>query len=113
MSPERRVIRALPSIVAACLATLTVLSGCQPAPIPAAPTVSLRMRGAPPNATVTIDDMLVGPLDVVQARGVGLPPGAHRISVEASGYLPWDKVVQAAEGAGPVQLDVVLVKIPD
>ena len=105
--------RALRPIVAACLATFTVLAGCQPAPIPATPTVSLRMRGAPPNATVTIDDMLVGPLDVVQARGVGLPPGAHRISVEASGYLPWDKVVQATEGAGPVQLDVVLVKIPD
>jgi hypothetical protein len=107
------VSRAVPPLVAACLATFTLLAGCQPAPIPATPTVSLRMRGAPPNATVTIDDMLVGPLDVVQARGVGLPPGTHRISVEASGYLPWDKVVQATEGTGPVQLDVILVKIPD
>jgi hypothetical protein len=35
------------------------------------------------------------------------------VSVEAPGHLPWDKVVEAREGAGPVRLDVKLVPIPD
>jgi hypothetical protein len=96
----------------ASLAAITALvTACTPAAIPEAKTVSLRMKGKPPNATVTIDDVLVGPLDVVAARGVALPPGAHRISVEANGYLPWDKVVEAREQA--VVLDVSLVPIPD
>jgi PEGA domain len=76
-------------------------------------TVSMRMVGSPPNASVTIDDIFVGRLDTVAARGVALPVGTHRVSVEAPGYLPWDKVVEAKEGAGPVRLDVRLVAIPD
>jgi hypothetical protein len=80
---------------------------------PAAPakTVSLRMKGAPPQATVTVDDQIVGSLEVVAARGVALPPGRHRISVEAPGYLPWDKLIEATET--PMRLDVQLVPIPD
>ncbi len=80
-------------------------------PHPQAPTVSLHLRGAPPEATVTIDDRFVGPLDVVAARGVALPRGSHRISVEAEGYFPWDKLVEARDK--PVELEVKLVPIPD
>lgn len=76
-------------------------------------TVSIRMVGSPPNASVTIDDIFVGRLDAVVARGVALPVGTHRVSVEAPGYLPWDKVIEAKEGAGPVRLDVHLLAIPD
>jgi hypothetical protein len=74
-------------------------------------SVSLRMRGGPPGATVTIDDRIVGRLDVVATRGVALPPGKHRVSVEAEGFLPWDKEIEAAEA--PVLLDVKLEPIPD
>jgi hypothetical protein len=88
------------------------LSGCAlNLPHSRAPTVSLRMRGAPPEASVTIDDHFMGPLDVVAARGVALVKGIHRISVEADGYFPWDKVIDARDG--PVQLEVRLVAIPD
>jgi hypothetical protein len=73
----------------------------------------MRMAGSPPNASVTIDDIFVGRLDMVQARGVALPVGSHRVSVEAPGYLPWDKVVEAKEGAGPLRLDIRLVTMPD
>jgi hypothetical protein len=76
-----------------------------------APSVSLRMRGTPPEATVTIDDHFVGPLDVVAARGVALPKGSHRISVEADGYFPWDKQVDARDK--PVEIEVRLTAIPD
>ncbi len=80
---------------------------------PPARTVSLRMEGAPPDARVTIDDLYVGTLDVVSARGVALPPGSHRVTVEAPGYFPWDRLVEARRDAGPVRLAVQLVAIPD
>ena len=87
------------------------LVACGP---PAPPkTVSMRIAGGPANASVTVDDIFVGTFDVVSRRGVALPPGSHRVSVEAPGHLPWDKVVEAREGAGPMQLDVKLVPVPD
>ena len=90
---------------------LAAASACGP---PAAlPTVSMRMEGGPPGASVTVDDVFVGTLDVVMKRGVALPTGAHRISVEAPGHVPWDKIVEAKEGQGPLRLDVKLVPVPD
>ena len=94
----------------AVLATMAMV-GCGP---PAAPmTVSMKIEGGPSNASVTVDDIFVGTLDVVSRRGVALPPGTHRVSVEAPGHLPWDKLVEAKEGDQPVHLDVQLVPIPD
>lgn len=76
-------------------------------------TVSLRMHGerAFAEAQVTIDDQLIGPLGYVAARGVALPPGRHRITVEKAGYFPWDTMVEATEQ--PIVLNIVLVPIPD
>jgi hypothetical protein len=76
-------------------------------------TVSMRMAGTPPNASVTVDDVFIGTLDFVAAHGVALPVGAHRVSVEAPGYFPWDRLVEAKDGQGPVRLDVRLVATPD
>jgi len=85
--------------------------GCGP---PAnVPTVSMRMNGGPPDASVTVDDVFVGTLDVVVRRGVALPPGKHRVSVEAPGHIPWDKIVEAKEGQSPLRLDVKLTPVPD
>ncbi len=74
-------------------------------------TVSFRLRGSPPEATVTVDDQIVGSLRIVMARGVALPPGPHRVSVESAGYLPWDKIVVATDR--PVAVIVDLVPVPD
>ncbi len=103
--------RALLLAVGLALSSSLALSACGPAAAPR--TVSMRMFGGPPNASVTVDDIFVGTLDVVSTRGVALPPGTHHVSVEAPGHLPWDKVVEAREGAGAVRLDVKLVPIPD
>jgi hypothetical protein len=85
------------------------LAACAP---PATPkTVSLRLRGTPKNASVTVDDIPVGSLEVVSARGVALPPGVHHMTVVAPGYLPFDRRIEATEA--PVTLDVVLTPIPD
>lgn len=92
-------------------ATVIVLlaTGCPP---PAkSPTVSLRLRGGPDAASVTVDDVPVGSLAVVRARGVALPPGVHHVTVVAPGYLPFDRRVEATQA--PVVLDVALVEIPD
>lgn len=76
-------------------------------------TTSLRVAGAPPDASVTIDDKYLGAFAYVQRRGVALPPGKHRITVEKTGYFPWDRLVEAHEGDPPIKLDVTLTKIPD
>ncbi len=78
-----------------------------------AKTVSMRMVGSPPNASVTIDDQFVGTLEIVSARGVAVPPGQHRVTVEAAGYLPWDKIIEAKEGGAPLRLDVRLTPVPE
>ncbi len=77
------------------------------------PTVSLRMQGTPVDAVVIIDDQALGTLELVTAHGVALPVGVHHVTVKADGYLPWDKEVEAKEGAGLVKLDVALVPVPD
>lgn len=87
--------------------TLAACAGAAPR------TTSLRVGGAPPDASVTIDDKYLGAFAYVQKRGVALPPGKHRITVEKMGYFPWDKLVEAREGDAPLQLDVTLTKIPD
>ena len=101
----RRLVRA-----AAVVFALTAI-GCGPPS--AVPTVSMRMNGGPLNASVTVDDVFVGTLEIVVRRGVALPPGMHRVSVEAPGHIPWDKMVEAKVGQGPLRVDVKLVPVPD
>jgi hypothetical protein len=92
---------------------LTALIACRPPLVAATPKVSLRMAGTPADATVIIDDEVVGSLDLVAAHGVALPVGVHHVTVKASGFFPWDREVKAVEGQPPIRLDVALMPIPD
>lgn len=74
-------------------------------------TVPIRLRGTPPNATVTMDDQRVGTLELVAARGMRVAPGRHHLTVEAPGFLPFDLAVDAKETL--VQVEVKLVPVPD
>ena len=85
---------AFAALVGCCLFVLA----CAPS---APATVSLRMKGNAPDAFVTIDDMQIGALAFVAKRGVALPPGKHRITVEKPGFFPWDRLVEAREGIRP------------
>ncbi len=76
-------------------------------------TVSLRLSGEVPDAAVTVDDQYMGALAFVQRRGVALPVGTHRVTVEKPGYFPWDRLVQAKSGGGPILLKVELTRVPD
>jgi len=89
------------------------IASCAEPRSPRPPTVSLRMTGGPPEASVIIDEEAVGTLDVVAARGVALPPGVHHVTVRASGYFPWDREVEATVGSPPIRLDVTLTPVPD
>ena len=70
-----------------------------------------RAADTPRDASVYIDEQFVGFLGVVAARGVRLPEGEHRISVEKVGYFPWDRLV--VSDRKPISLSVALRKIPD
>ncbi|HEX4336266.1 MAG TPA: PEGA domain-containing protein [Polyangiaceae bacterium] len=100
--------------LAGVLTGLTLLLGvpsCLPQPRAA---VSLRLKRAPKtpaDALVTIDEEFIGPLAYVAAHGVRLPSGTHRITVERTGFFPYDTVVTANND--PIFLDVQLTPVPD
>ncbi len=81
--------------------------------------VSLRFAGTPENASVFVDDILVGPLDVVKARGIAVPAGVHHVTVQAEGHFPDDRVIDAKApetqpvAAAPIVLTFVLKKLPE
>jgi PEGA domain len=73
-----------------------------PEPGPYAGTVSVRIQ--PPGVEVVADG-------VVRCRtpcSFRIDPGLHRITVRASGYLPWQEDVRVAPGA-EVQVSASLV----
>lgn len=86
-------------------------AGCGPARSPQR-HASLRVVGTPPNASVVVDDVYVGTLELVAAHGVAVPPGVHRVSVEAPGYFPADHLVDA-QPSRPARLEVALEKEPE
>ncbi len=86
---------------------LVACGGATPLP----KNVSIRFQGAPKDATVIVDDTVLGSFEYVALRGVALPRGEHRITVQAPGYFPWDKLISAA--GEQIRLDVQLVKIPE
>jgi len=92
-------------------AALLLAAGCIHQPRAAVSMKVVRHAKTPPDASVTIDEEYIGPLRYVAARGVRLPLGPHRITVERAGYFPFDATVQA--GRDPIRLEVELVPIPD
>ena len=100
-------------VLALCL--LLSLTSCQVlganAEPPSAPLSLKRGDKSPRDAVVTIDEEYIGPLGYVSARGVKLPAGKHRITIEKPGYFPWDRLVEA--GTAPIHFDVELEPIPD
>jgi len=99
---------------AAVLAVLLILSLTSCEPGVGRPAVSLSLAHSaksPRDAAVLIDEEYIGPLGYVSARGVRLPIGKHRITVEKPGYFPWDRLVEADRE--PIQLNIELEPIPD
>lgn len=88
-----------------------MLFACGEAKSPETETVGLRFEGQYDDARVTIDDIAVGSLTDVVARGVRVRSGPHRISVTASGHFPFDQLVDARP---PItKVTVTLRKLPE
>jgi hypothetical protein len=87
-----------------------LLGACQ-VPRAAVRLSMARAADTPRDATVYIDEQFVGFLGVVAARGVKLPEGEHRITVEKVGFFPWDRLV--VSDRQPIALRVELRRIPD
>jgi hypothetical protein len=101
--------RARPVLVALALAA----SACGPS-LTGSAAVTLKMQRTPQtpkNASVSIDENYIGPLNVVASHGVRLPVGTHRITVEKDGYFPFDQLVTADRD--DIKLVVKLEPIPD
>ncbi len=78
------------------------------------PAVTLTMARdpqTPKSALVYIDEQYIGTLAYIGARGIRLPEGEHRITVEKAGYFPFDALV--VSNREPIHLDVKLIRIPD
>lgn len=86
-------------------------SGCIPEPRAAVSLKVVRADKTPSDASLSIDEEYVGPLGWVAARGVRLPIGEHRITVEKEGYFPVDLLVVADRK--PVRVRIKLVPVPD
>ena len=95
------------------LAFLFVVAACGAPGNGAKATTSLRMTGSPADARVVVDDQIVGTLDMVRVRGVAMPPGQHRVSVEHEGFFPFDTIVEAKEGEKVLNVEAKLVPVPD
>lgn len=65
----------------------------------------------PGRALVYVDETYVGTLAQVMHRGMRLPEGKHRISVEKTGYYPFDVVV--VSNRQPIAVEVELLALPD
>jgi hypothetical protein len=96
-------------VAAGTCAVMTI--ACAEPKAPSQATVGLRFDGAPDSALVVIDDVAVGTLADVKARGVRVREGRHRISSESIGYFPSDQFVEAAGDLLKVQ--IVLQKLPE
>jgi len=65
----------------------------------------------PGRALVYIDETYVGILAQVMQQGLRLTEGQHRITVEKTGYYPFDTVV--VSNRQPITVEVELLRLPD
>jgi hypothetical protein len=90
---------------------IALVSGCGPALTPAVSLKIQRSPETPRDASVMIDEEYIGPLGIVAARGVRVPIGEHRISIEKTGYFPYDQLI--VSDREDILLKVKLEPIPD
>jgi hypothetical protein len=75
------------------------------------PRGTVRFKGEPADATVSIDETHLGPIGMFEEHGVKLRPGTHRIVVEKEGYFPEYRLVEVARNK-LVTLEIKLREVP-
>lgn len=92
--------------------SLCVLSGCMTMGLKSAVDFSVVVeKSTPRQALVYIDGQYIGTLGAVEARGLRLPEGKHRVTIELAGYFPYDQIVRS--DLKPISLAVELLKLPE
>ncbi|MBL8951883.1 MAG: PEGA domain-containing protein [Myxococcaceae bacterium] len=81
---------------------------CAHAP-PAKTVTGLRLEVVPPDAELTIDGQVLGPLSSVPLEGgvLGLSPGVHQLSLKAKGYQTWRGEVALGNDVEPLKVSLV------
>jgi hypothetical protein len=83
---------------------LGALAGCGAAPPVRPAPASLHVVTEPETARVIVDERPAGTGRVLALRPLLLSPGAHRITVLASGYFPHDLELDLPSGATTVRI---------
>ena len=94
------------------LPLLFTFVACRPA-ASTGPRTKLVVEGSPATAAVLVDEQPLGTLAMVARRGVALPPGQHRLTVQADGYFPADVLVEIGRGGGVQRQVVRLTTLPE
>ena len=104
-----RTARVLPILkVTVIWLTALVVSGCATMGLRSAVDMTVKMGPhAPPSALVYINGNYIGSLAAVVARGVRVPEGKHRLSVEKSGYFPYDTIIVSDLDAIDLRIDLL------
>jgi len=103
---------AAPRGLLAALAVLSLCAGCATMGLKSAVSMKVeREPSAPKDALVYIDEQYIGTLGFVAQRGVRVPEGQHRVSVEKAGYHPYDTLI--VSDRQPIALKVSMLKLPD
>ncbi|HZO16700.1 MAG TPA: PEGA domain-containing protein [Polyangiaceae bacterium] len=74
--------------------------------------VFVRIQGQPGGALVYIDDRYIGRLEQLQARGIEMPEGEYRLTIQEVGYFPHDQLLLVNKSKVP-RITVRLTPIPD
>ena len=75
------------------------------------PRGTVRFKGEPKDAHLSIDETSLGPVAMFRESGVKLRPGTHRILVQKEGYFPEYRLVEVAENE-LIVVEVELRAIP-
>jgi hypothetical protein len=70
----------------------------------------VHVHGTPEDARVVIDDVFIGTLKSISAAPLELRTGPHVISIESTGFFPYD--VSLAVKQTPVDVPVALQRMP-
>ncbi len=96
-----------------CLALFLALPlGCATMGLRSAVSMTVKPgEQTPADALVYIDGQYIGSLAAVAARGVRVPEGEHRLTVEKNGYFPYDTII--VSDLDPIALKVELLRLPE
>lgn len=85
-----------------------LLFACVHAPTPK-PVTGFRIEVEPPEAELTVDGQVLGPVSAVPLEGgvLKLDPGIHQVSLKLKGYQTWRGEVALGSQVEPLKVSLV------